>query len=293
MPNAARAMAGSLRMITTVLVTATALYLVFATTVYLSQDRLLFLTELPSRKIQAAPTQRGLDYQDLWLHTADGETLHAWLIPALQRRGTVLFLHGNAGNISHRLDSIAIFHELGLEVLILDYRGYGQSTGRPSEAGLYRDAEAGWEYLTRSLGRHPQEIVVFGRSLGGAVAAWLAARTRPGAVIIESTFTSLPSLAARLYPWLPVRLLTRMRFDTRAALSQARSPVLVIHSRDDEIVPYDQARSNYEAIPGGKRFLELQGGHNEGFWISQKRYREALDAFLSEYMTGGTHAAPG
>ncbi len=285
-------MAGSLRMITTVLVTASALYLVFATTVYLSQDRLLFLAGVPGREIQATPAERGLDYQDLRLHTADGETLHAWLIPAPQRRATLLFLHGNAGNISHRLDSIALFHDLGLEVLILDYRGYGQSTGRPSETGLYRDAEAAWRYLTRSLGRQPAEIVVFGRSLGGAVAAWLAQRTRPGALIIESTFSSLPDLAARLYPWLPARLLARMRFDTRTALGQVHSPVLVIHSRDDEIVPYEQARTNYEAIPGPKQFLALQGGHNEGFWTTRGRYRETLEAFLSRYMTDPTRAPP-
>jgi fermentation-respiration switch protein FrsA (DUF1100 family) len=286
-------MAGRLRMITTVLITATALYLVFATTVYLFQDHLLFLAGVPGREIQATPTQRGLDYQDLWLHTADGETLHAWLIPAPERRATVLFLHGNAGNISHRLDSIALFYGLGLEVLILDYRGYGQSTGRPSEAGLYRDAEAGWRYLTRTLARRPSEIVVFGRSLGGAVAAWLAERTRPGALIIESTFTSLPDLAACLYPWLPARALARMRFDTHAALAWVGSPVLVIHSRDDEIVPYAQARTNYEAIPGPKQFLEQQGGHNEGFWITRERYREALDAFLSHHMADHTRAAPG
>jgi fermentation-respiration switch protein FrsA (DUF1100 family) len=263
-------MAGSLRMITAALITATALYLAFTATVYIAQDRLLFLPELPRREIQATPTQRGLDYQALWLRIADGETLHAWLIPAPERRGTVLFFHGNAGNISHRLNSIALFHGLGLEVLILDYRGYGQSTGTPSEAGLCRDAEAAWRYLTQTLGRAPGGIIVFGRSLGGAVAAWLAERTRPGALIIESTFTSLPDLVAQRYPWLPARLLARMRFDTRDALTRVNSPVLVIHSRDDEIIPYAQARSNLEAIPGPKRFLELQSGHNEGFWLSRE-----------------------
>jgi hypothetical protein len=170
-------------------------------------------------------------------------------------------LHGNAGNISHRLDSIALFRGLGLEALNLNYRGYGQSTGTPSEAGLHRDAEAAWPCLTRTRGRTPGEIVVFGRSLGDAVAAWLAERTQPGALIIESTFTSLPDLAAQLYPWLPARALARMRFDTRDALTRMSSPVLVIHSRDDEIVPYAQARSNLEAIPSPKPFLQLQGVH--------------------------------
>lgn len=148
------------------------------------------------------------------------------------------FLHGNAGNISHRLDSLRIFHGLGLDVLILDYRGYGRSEGRPSEEGTYRDARAASRYLVEARGVAPERIVVFGRSIGAAIAAALAVEQRPAALILESGFTSVPDLAADLYPWLPARRLARLHYDTRARLPHVTVPVLIVHSRDDEIISF-------------------------------------------------------
>ena len=173
-------------------------YLALVVFLYLTQSGMLYLADMPSRKVEATPANIGLAFEPLSIATADGETLDAWFIPAEEPRGTLLFFHGNAGNISHRLDSIALFHRLGLNVLIFDYRGYGRSTGSPSESGLYKDAEAVWQYLTEERRMLADNIVLFGRSLGGAVAVWLADRVKPAGLIVESSFTSVPDLGAPL-----------------------------------------------------------------------------------------------
>ena len=215
------------------------------------QDRLAYYPQI-GRELESDPREHGLDYAPLTLATADGERLDAWFVPAPQANAVVLILHGNAGNMSHRMDTIAMFHRLGYGVLIFDYRGYGRSTGRPSEEGLYRDAVAAWDHLTRQRGIAPGQIVLFGESLGGAVAAWLAARERPGALVLSSVFTSAPELAADLYPWLPTRWMVRLRYDTRAALARVHCPVLLAHSPDDEIIPFRHGQTLYEAAPEPK-----------------------------------------
>lgn len=262
---------------------AAVLYVGLALMLYLLQERMVFLPHLPGRALDATPQAIGLDYEDFFIDTADGERLHGWWVPAADARGALLFFHGNAGNISHRLDSIAIFNRLGLDVLIVDYRGYGQSTGNPSEAGTYRDARAAWDWLlARSVA--PERIVVFGRSLGGAVGAWLAAQAdvRPAGLIVESCFTSGADMARRLYPWLPARWITRLKYPVRDYVAAAESPLMVIHSRDDEIIPFDMGRALYDAAPAPRAFFELRGDHNAGFWLSRDRYVPALDTFVAE-----------
>ncbi len=251
---------------------------------FVFQDRLLYLPGVPSRTLTATPASVGLDFEEVTLETVDGVRLHGWHVPARAARGTLLFFHGNAGNISHRLDSLALFHELDLDVLIIDYRGYGRSTGQPSEAGTYDDAEAAWRHLTAGRGIDPRRIVVFGRSLGGAVGARLAARHRPGTLIVESGFTSAPELAAEVYPFLPARRLTRFEYATERALRSVECPVLIAHSRDDEIIPYRHGRRLFEAAHEPKRFLEMSGGHNEGFLVSGARYRDGLRAFIEAHL---------
>lgn len=250
--------------------------------VYLFQSHLLYLPEVPSRTLAADPGALGLDFQDVALETADGVALHGWYVPAPGARRVLLFFHGNAGNISHRLDSIQIFHDLGLDVLIIDYRGYGRSEGSPSEQGTYRDAEAAWRYLAGERGLDPGRVVVFGRSLGAAVAAWLAARHPPGALILESAFRSVPAMAAELYPWLPVRWLARLRYETQAYVGQVTAPVLVVHSTDDEIVPFTHGQAVYDAAREPKTLLRLRGGHNDGFMVSADVYRAGLAEFLRQ-----------
>jgi hypothetical protein len=262
---------------------AAILYVGLALVLYLLQGRMVFLPHLPGRALDATPEAIGLDYEDAVIETADGERLHGWFVPADAARGTLLFFHGNAGNISHRLDSLAIFNRLGLDVLMVDYRGYGQSSGEPSEAGTYRDARAAWDWLA-ARGVPPDRIVVFGRSLGGAVGAWLAgqADVSPAGLIVESSFTSGADMARRLYPWLPARLITRLKYPVRDHLAAATSPVLVIHSRDDEIIPFDMGRALFDAAPEPKTFFELRGDHNAGFWLSRDTYVPALESYLAE-----------
>ncbi len=247
---------------------------------FVSQSRIIHLPDTPTRELTATPRQMGLPYQDADITTADGIRLHGWFVPAEAARGTALFFHGNAGNISHRLDSLLIFHRLGFNTLIVDYRGYGRSEGTPSEEGLYQDGLAALQYLQSEKGIPPHETVYFGRSLGGAVAAWLAARHPPRALVLESSFTSVPDMAAELYPWLPARLLARIRYDTREHLLLVRCPVLIVHSPQDDIIPFDHGRRLYETAQEPKTFLELQGDHNMGFLQSQPRYERELGAFL-------------
>ncbi len=261
-------------------------YLLFVGLVYAMQGRLLYLPNLPGRELAATPEDVGLRYEDVRLTASDGVALHGWFVPAGgEGRGTLLFFHGNAGNISHRLESISQFHGLGLDVLIIDYRGYGQSEGKPSEQGTYRDAEAAWRYLTDEREVAPSRIVVFGRSVGGAVGAWLAAKREAGALIVESSFSSLPALAAELYWFLPVRWLSRFRYATAEYAAAADCPVLVIHSRDDDIVPFHHGRAIYESAGEPRQFLELSGPHNGAHVLSEERYLEGLDDFLEAALT--------
>lgn len=246
---------------------------------YVMQPAMVFL---PSRELAATPADWGLEHEDVWLQTEDGVRIHGWYLPFPGARRVLLFFHGNAGNISHRQDSLEIFHRLGLNVLILDYRGYGRSEGRPSETGLYRDARAAWDHLVEGRGVAPSDIVLFGRSLGGAVAAELASRVRPGALILESTFSSARDLVREIYPVLSWLIVRRFELDTVARMGSVSCPVLVLHSRDDEIIPFALGRRVYQAAPEPKAFHALRGDHNGGFLLSQPGYERALAAFLSD-----------
>ena len=272
-----------MRTLITVLSIVASLYLLLVMMVYLLQGRMVFLPHLPGRVLTASPDDIGLDYEDVSLVTSDNEKLHGWYIPAAEPTGVVLFFHGNAGNISHRLDSVEVFHELNLDVLIIDYRGYGESTGKTSEQGTYLDAQSAWEYLVGTRGIAADQIVIFGRSLGGAVASWLAARVTPGAVILESCFTSGPDMADRLYPFLPVRWITRLKYPVIDNVKHFSSPLLVIHSQQDEIIPFDMGQSIFATAPAPKDFLEITGDHNGGFLLNRYGYLTAIGKFLDQH----------
>lgn len=244
---------------------------------WLFQDGLLFF---PSTEWVQTPDEVNLAYEDVTLETQDEEQLHAWWVPAHEHRGTLLFFHGNAGNVSHRLDSLRIFHDLGLSVLILDYRGYGRSTGTPDEEGLYLDAQAALDWLLEHQDVSTEDVLLFGRSLGAPVAAWLGQHHAFRGIILESGFTSVPDMGAEHYPFLPVRMLARYDFATEHYIRDVQSPVLVVHSPDDEIVPFSHGQALYDAAPGDKTFLELEGDHNRGFLISGTHYRQGLADFL-------------
>lgn len=265
---------------------AAVLYIGFSLMLFALQDRLVFLPHMPGRELEATPEALGLPYYDAWIETRDGERLHGWFVPAGESRGTLLFFHGNAGNISHRLQSLLIFNRLGLDVLMVDYRGYGQSSGTPGEEGSYLDARAAWDYLVEERGVPAGRVVIFGRSLGGAVGAWLASRddVSPAGLVVESTFSSGLDMGRRLYPVLPVRLITRIDYPVKDYVANLGVPLLVIHSRDDEIIPFDMGRTVFEAATGPKTFLEIGGDHNAGYWLSRETYVPAFDDFLSEVL---------
>jgi fermentation-respiration switch protein FrsA (DUF1100 family) len=258
------------------------------------QDQLLFQ---PTNRLLATPDAAGMPYETVRLETDDGETLHGWWIPAPDvsretspgefAEQTLLFFHGNAGNISGRLESVQQFHQLGLNVLIVDYRGYGQSTGSPSEQGIYTDADACWQHLTDDRSIAPEDIVIFGRSMGGGPATWLAARQSPGAVLLESVFTNVPDIGAHHYSFLPVRALATNQFDNESRMREIDAPTLHIHSRADRIVPFKLGKQVYEAANEPKQFLEIQGGHNDGFLVSEDEYLRTIDDFLEEHLDSG------
>jgi fermentation-respiration switch protein FrsA (DUF1100 family) len=256
---------------------------------YFSQSRLLYYPDMPSRALEASPADIGLAYESVQLTAGDGTRLHAWFVPATTARGTLLFSHGNAGNIAHRLDSIGLFHSLGLNVLIYDFRGYGESEGAPSEKGTYLDVQAAWDYLLEKRLISPQEIIIFGRSLGAAMAADLASQHPSAGVILESAFTSVPDMAASLYPWLPVRLLSRYRYNNLDKVERITAPLLVLHSREDEIIPYAHGERLFAKANEPKQFLELRGGHNDGYHVSRKVYTETLQQFLESILPLSSH----
>jgi uncharacterized protein len=266
-------------MITSLLFVGAGLYGAMCAALFFGQHRLVYL---PERTLYTTPATRGLAYEERWIATRDGLRLHAWWIPPADAAPVVLFLHGNAGNISHRLDTLELLAQLDVGVLIIDYRGYGRSDGRPDEHGSYEDARAALEHLERDLGVAPRQVVVFGRSLGGGVASWLAAHHECAALVLESTWTSLPELAATIYPLFPVRALARIHYDTLGRLAQVRCPVLVVHSVDDEIVPFSHAERLFAAAPEPRQLLEIRGSHNTGFLQSGAIYRDGIARFLRD-----------
>ena len=276
-----------MRTLISLLTIAASVYVLLSLVLYLLQGKMVFLSNLPGRALTASPGDIGLEYEDVYLTTLDDEHLHGWYVPATISRGVIVFFHGNAGNISHRLDSIGIFHQLGLDTLIIDYRGYGQSTGKTTEQGTYLDAQAAWSYLVDERGIAADQIIIFGRSLGGAVGAWLGTQHTPAAVIIESSFSSGVDMARRLYPFLPVRLITRLRYPVAEYASHLDCPVLVVHSRDDEIIPFAMGQSIYAAVKQRKSFLELRGDHNNGIFISRQDYLRGLDGFIESVFGPG------
>ncbi len=255
-------------------------YLIIVLLVFIGQEKMLFF---PLRTIEATPDSIGLKFEDLSIMTEDHVRLAGWYIPAENARAHVLFCHGNAGNISHRLDSIRIFHALGLGVLIFDYRGYGQSEGSLTEKGTYLDARAALAYLTHEKGVPLRKVVLFGRSLGAAVASEAALHNRVGALIIESGFTSVPDLGKKHYPFLPVRLLSRYRYGTLDKIGSIPVPKLFIHSPDDEIIPFEHGKRLFERASEPKAFLEIRGDHNNGFILSERAYRNGIDQFISRF----------
>lgn len=237
---------------------------------YLLQDKLLYH---PVKTLTTTPVEVGLSFEEVWLEAEDGVKLHGWWLPHPEAQKTVLFLHGNAGNISHRVPLLRRLYDLGLSILIVDYRGYGLSEGKPSEQGTYLDAEAAWRYLAEARSIAPNEIIVYGRSLGGSIAAYLASGKPTGGVILDSTFTSLPELASELYPYLPARWLSRFRYPTGRFLERIEKPVLILHGREDALIPPHHAEKLFEQASHPKELAVLPGGHNDLPFVTERYWQ--------------------
>ena len=247
------------------------------------ERRLLFV---PERSFRGTPEHVGLAFEDIFPVTSDGVKLHGWHMPGESTKVVWLIFHGNGGNISVRLDQYAVIHQrYGASVVAIDYRGYGLSEGEPSETGLYADALAAYE-LVREL--HPgKKIVVFGRSMGGAVAAQLATVTSSAALILEATLSSILDVTREQLPWtryLPMRLLLRSRFDTAGYVSKSSVPKLIFHGDSDRTVPHTSSERVFAAARPPKKLHLISGGDHDGLdLVDPEGYHGILREFLNEH----------
>jgi uncharacterized protein len=246
---------------------------------YLSQNKKLYK---PKKDINTTPITIGLNYEDIFLTTQDFIKINTWYIPAKKQNAkTILCCHGNTGNLSHRLDTIKLFHNLDLNVTFFDYRGYGRSEGSPTENGTYHDAIAVWNFLIKEKKEKPENIIIFGRSLGGAIAANLATKVNPTGLIIESTFTSVSDVAQRAFPIFPAKFLIKNKYSSINLISKIQGPVLVIHSREDKLIPYSHGEKLFKQIECKKEFLEIKGGHKRGFIETGEKYTNGIKGFVN------------
>ena len=256
------------------------LYAVACLYLYFNQDKLIYH---PRKEWTTTPNSLGLQYSEVTFKAADGTALSGWFTPAVRERGVILFCHGNSNNISYELGPLKVFHELGFSMFLFDYRGYGHSEGRPSEKGMGMDADAALDYLVKQKKIPMNQIVIQGRSLGGGVAIPLAVRHAPRALLVDSSFTSLVELASIRYPIFPIGQILKYRYNSIHEIPKLKCPVLITHSRQDQIIPFSFGRRLYEAAPEPKTFLEITGPHdNRDYPASQAKYRRGVEAFLKD-----------
>ncbi len=234
----------------------------------------------PSRQMIGNPMDMGLSFEDVFITTEDKVKIHGWFIPSsVSSDKILLFFHGNAGNISGRLEKIKMFYDMGLSVFIIDYRGYGKSEGQPTEEGVYKDALAAYDYIIqREEGRH-KEIIIYGASLGGAIAVDLASKRKADYLIVDSSFTNAVDMAKRIFPWVP-SVLIKTQLNSLEKIQKIPSAKLFIHSREDEVVPFALGQKLYDAALKPKEFLEIRGGHNDGHIYDEDKFETGVKKFL-------------
>ena len=237
----------------------------------------------PTRKIEFTPEDINLSFEDIYFDTSDGVRLNGWFIPVDKPRATLIFCHGNGGNISHRLHTLGIFNRLGLNVFLFDYRGYGRSQGRLSEEGTYLDARAAYDYVVAREDVDTKRILVYGESLGGAIAYDLAIVSKVSAVVTLGTFSSIVDMGKAIYPFLPIRLIARIKYDAASKAPNVKVPKLIIHSADDEIVPFEQGKKLFSSASDPKEFYEMRGGHNDAIFTYEKEFSQKISDFLDKY----------
>lgn len=239
----------------------------------------------PDKKIEFTPESDGLKYEDVFFRASDGIGLHGWFIPAKQPFATILYCHGNAGNISHRIDIAKMFNERDMNFFIFDYRGFGKSKGSPSEKGTYLDALAAYDYLVTRKDIDPQRIVIFGKSLGATIAIDLATKVKAGVLISESSFTSTKDMAHAIYPYLPFWLFMSQKYNAYVKIEKVDIPILIIHSQNDEIVPFSQGQKLFAKATSPKEFYIMRGGHNDAFYIYNQECMQRIVSFLKRYLS--------
>ncbi len=235
----------------------------------------------PIKEIELNPGDIGLEFEDVYFLSSDGNKLNGWYVPAEKSELTLLFCHGNAGNISNRLEVIDMFCGIGLSVFIFDYRGYGRSLGTPTEKGLYLDAQAAYNYLIKKRNLSDGSIVVYGKSMGANVAVDLCSRVKPAALISESAFTSALEMGKRLFPFLPISWFITIKYDALSKIKAITVPKLIIHSVDDEVIPFEHGKRLFEAAPDPKEFYPMRGGHNDAVFLEKDEFLNKIDLFLN------------
>lgn len=261
----------------TIAVIAAGIYLVIAVSIYAFQRRLIFY---PDATYSTPADAELTGVEEVKLKTHDGETLIAWYAPASSGKPTFLYFHGNAGNLDNRAPRIERFARAGYGTFMLAYRGYGGSTGQPSERAVVADAALAYDYL-RGLGLPPRDIIAYGESLGSGVAVQLAAKHEVGALVLDAPYTSLPAIGKRIYPFLPVETFMTDRFDSKQHIAEVRVPILILHGTNDATIPIELGRELFEAAPEPKEMAELQGaGHSDIYMFGAM---DRLERFLAKY----------
>jgi fermentation-respiration switch protein FrsA (DUF1100 family) len=251
------------------------------------EDRFIFF---PDSQLVATPEAVGLAHEEVYFTTSDGVRLHGWFVPATGVRWTILWFHGNAGNISHRLHLLQQMHRYThSNVFLFDYRQYGRSQGKISERGTYLDASAALQTLQQRFHLDPTSIVLFGQSLGSAVAIDLAQRTPCRGLILEAPFTSVADMAALTFPFLPIGRLLRTRYDSLRKITHVTVPILILHGDRDEVVPFSHSQRLFAAANEPKTFFPIPGAsHNDVHQVGGAVYWQAWERFLSALQEGDT-----
>lgn len=260
--------------------TVVAIYIIICVYIYFAQDKLIFY---PTNSPAVTPEELNVEYEEVFLNAGESDSICVWFFPQdinYLKHKTILFCHGNGGNMSFRMQTVVYLMKLGVNVLLFDYRGFWKSSGKPTETNTYEDALACYNWLIDVKGAKPENIIIFGRSLGGAVATDLAAKVKCGGLVVESSFTSAPAMGAQAFPFIPVRLLSKFDYDSINKINKVNCPVLITHSTDDEMIPFKMGQILFEAAKEPKQFLALKGAHNERIYYENQEYAGALKKII-------------